>query len=240
MRVLWEKRRSCSQLRQAGNVSAVKLLMNSLIGKACARGLVWHDRPDVLHYRPWDDWDSLDGETGQLVRRRAIAWRVQEEREEGFGPEAVPALAAWIYSLGRVRLWDWMNMISTEDLYYVDTDSIWTSERGFARLSEMGKIGNGELGRLRHVKTHAWARFFGHKLYETPDGVTCAGIPPRELCQGEDSYTRWVGESPGNAARAQHAPTTALVRYEVQSRLPYRGGRVGKDGVVYPLEVYES
>lgn len=240
MRALWEKRRVCGQLGRCGQLTAVKLLMNSLIGKACARNLAWHDLPDVLHYRPWDDWHHLDSETGALTRRRAIAWRVQEEHEDGFGREAVPALAAWIYSLGRVRLYEWMSIIPTEDLYYCDTDSLWTSERGYSILTEAGHIADGDMGKLRLVKRHAWARFWGHKLYETPDGLTCAGIPPRELCQSEDAYTRWVSESPGSAARAQHAPTTGLMRYEVHSRVPYRGGRVGEDGMVYPLEVYEA
>lgn len=239
-RALWRARQVAGSAGQLARWSAIKLVMNSLIGKACARNLTWHDLPNVRHHRPWDDWHHRDEESGALVRRRSIAWRVQEEREDGFGPEAVPALAAWIYSLGRVRLWEWMSMIPSGELLYCDTDSLWTTEAGYDRLVSMGQVGDGELGRLRLVERYAWARFFGHKLYETPEGITCAGIVPRELCQGEDSYTRWVSESPGNAARGRHAPTTALMRYKVQSRIPYRGGRVGEDGVVYPLEVYDG
>lgn len=240
MRALWDARCRLKREGRSAHAIAVKLLMNSLVGKACAKNKAWVDLPDEGHYRPWDAWHHYGEGATESVRRRCIAWRVQEERDDGFGPEAVPALASWVYSLGRVRLWEWMNLAALEEIFYVDTDSLWTSGRGADRIRASGQIRAGELGGLHHVATHAWFRAHGHKWYETPTGVVCAGVPPQEVVSSGDKWTRWLSESPGQAARVGRAPTGQLTRIEIFGRQAYRGGRVGADGTVYPWEVYED
>jgi len=215
-------------------------MMNAVVGKLCARGKIWQDCPDLFYPEPWYQWPQLADDGKTVEQYRTIAWRVQRQAVEGEGDETVPAVAAWIYSLGRVRLWDWMSIIPTDEVYYCDTDSIWTSRAGFDRLVSAGQVGDGELGRLRLVETHAWARFYGHKHYETPRGVVCAGVPRNGLVRADNGWTYWASDSPGQAARRKEPPTVELIRHAVSDRVSYQGGKVGAHGVVYPLEVNDD
>lgn len=237
---LWRARTCAKTDRRRGHESAIKLLMNSLIGKCCARNCYWQDCPDELWPRPWDAWPEYDDETKTTTRMRCVAGRVQREIDDGFAADAAPALAAYVYSLGRVRLWEWQTTAGRDEIYYCDTDSLWTSEAGYDRLVAAGQMGDGELARLRLRNVHPWARFYGAKHYETPMGITCSGDPTaRAVMRDGDGYA-WTADTPAQAARRRLAPTSDLVRQDLYARQPCHGGRVGADGTVYPLEVYDE
>lgn len=220
--------------------SCIKLLMNSLVGKACAQGLYWQDCPDEFWPDPWSYWYQYEGPETPSTPYRTLAWRVQREVREGEGDESVPALAAYVYSLGRVQLWEWLQAAGEENVYYCDTDSLWTNEEGYGRLCTATPVGGDELGCIRLVSRHPWARFHGWKHYETPSGLVCAGIPPGAVLSTDGGWEWWTADSPVQSARRGEQPTKELIRYSVGDRVPYCGGKVGAGGTVYPWEVYQD
>ena len=240
MSALWQARSSAREVPSGYRQAALKLLMNSLIGKCCASGRYWRDCPEEYYPEPWAAWPDYDVETNSIARMRSIAGRVQREVKEEWADEAVPALAAWIYSLGRVRLFEWMSIAGWDEIFYVDTDSLWTTERGYDRLCAAGQMANGELGRLRLRAIHPWARFLGHKHYDTPMGLVCAGVPRNGTLHSGDRRTVWRAQRISEACARQKAPDAQIVRHDIADRAPYRGGRAGEDGVVYPWEIYEN
>lgn len=239
-KVLWDARRRAKLSGRTAQATAIKLLMNSLIGKCCSQDFYWQDRPDLFYPQPWYAWQEPDGDGQAHDSYRTIAWRVQQRVCAGEGDESVPALASYVYSLGRVQLWEWMQSAGWDNVYYCDTDSLWTNGEGYDRIRAAYEMDSGELGGLRLEGRHAWARFYGHKHYETPNGVTCAGIPRNGLLRSGDGWTYWTADTPALAARRGEEVTSELIRYDVSDRVAYRGGERGGDGTVYPYEVNDD
>lgn len=240
MTALWRARSAAACQGTPAKASAIKLLMNSIIGKFCSQGKFWLDCPDEFYPEPWAAWQQVAADGKAIERYRSLAWRVQREEVSGEGDDTIPAVAAWIYSLGRVRLWEWMSIAKEEDIFYVDTDSLWTTERGLDRLSQVRGLGGEELGSLRLVEKHAWARFFGHKHYETPKGVTCAGLPRAGILRTDGGWTYWTADTPAQAAQRGESVRSELIRHTVSDRVSYHGGEIGYDGWVYPWSVNDG
>lgn len=224
----------------AGNrfgAKCAKHLAVAIIGKMGALGRLWCERPAEWYPAPWAQWWEPDPETGELTRWRSLAGRVQMEKIEGSGAEAIPAVAAWVYSLGRVRLYEWLKLVGREHVYYTDTDSLWTSAAGVRILKEAGQLRPNELGGLRVKTEHAWARFYGVKHYETPNGVKWAGVPQRAMLSDPDGWCHWAPDSPGQAAYRWRPPVTDLSAVPVPELRTSRGANLAADGTTQPLEV---
>lgn len=240
MRAMWRLREGESSAYRIGSGAYSKRLANSLVGKLGANGRSWDHMPEVFHPAKWTSWWERHPETAEHVRWRSVSGRVEVETIRGWSDESIPAVASWVYSLGRVRLYQWMKIAGFENVFYCDTDSLWTNEDGLRKIKEAGELRPGVMGGLRVKNVHPWVRFFGHKHYDSPYGVVWAGRPKNFVSESDDKWTYYYSESPGAACRAKRPPTTELLRVDVPNGHTYRGGHIGADGRVFPKEVYQD
>jgi len=100
-----------------------KLLMNSLYGKfgeRRAEELVNTEAdPNDFFMHEWSN-----PETGE----RGIEWsafsRYVREGGDIEGPQSCPAIAAHVTDYGRIKLWEYINIVGQKNVLYVDTDSL--------------------------------------------------------------------------------------------------------------------
>ena len=259
---LQSARRASESRGDRAAASAHKLIANSLIGKCAQWNWAWVDRPDVPTSAPWRLWYGLDplvcpaellaayraradgagpwmpGDA--LTRWRSVGWHVQVEQCIGETAESMPALAAWVYSLARVRLARWMHIAGPENVHYADSDSVWCNEEGYRRLlsadSHMG-LGAGMLSLRR---AHDWAEFCGLKYYNSPHGLVCSGVSDCAVMRTDGGYEYWTPERITDSLRVSHKPRAVLKYYYVGCERRYRHGRVNPDGTVSPHSIMEG
>lgn len=236
---LWRARETYARQGRRAERAVVKLIMNSLVGKWAAHGHVWSEAPEALPPSDWHTWYAPYGPEGALHRYRSIGWHVQREDVTDETPESVPALASWVYGVGRVRLNQWIETAGWDDVYYVDSDSLFCSERAAERLARSGAVEPGALGALRLQGVHPSLRIGGIRDYTAGSRKVQAGTP-RTGTETHDGLTQWwrpssVGESV--AGRRAPEPVARLITVPVHRA--YRHGTVGTDGRVSPLIVEE-
>lgn len=222
-----------------GDVDArnwLKRLAVSLWGKFGQSGRIWVDDPDTLINAPWSRLWGVN-EVGEPVIWRSLGWHVQREVREEESGESCPAIAAWITSLGRAYLLEHLQLVPEGHLFYYDTDSLWVDNVGLAALHKAGKIGSGEPGRLRLKGSYDWAHFYGVKYYETPEGITCSGLPRGEKWLSPDGlayvHRKWLASELGRG----HKPSLVWALRDLQRNSPYQHGVVNKHGEVFPFRV---
>lgn len=237
MSALWERRVRGERAGRAVEAQSIKLLMNSLVGKWAARGRCWSDAPGEALLPPWQTCYKYHAESRKLCRYRSIGWHVQREDVEDETAESCPALAAWVYSVGRVRLWEWMCAAGRENVYYVDSDSLYCTDLGAGRLAGSGMVRPGEMGALRVQGVYPTLRIGGIRDYAAPGRTVRAGVPKGGRADDDDGLRYWCPETVREAVDARRRPEPAARLIELRERGAYRHGVVGKDGTVSPLDV---
>lgn len=240
MRRLWAERVRLAGEGEHDRRKSCKALSNSLVGRLATRGRAWEDVPRGWFPERWATWSERDPQSREMIDHRSIAGRVQRQLITGWADESIPAISAWVYSVGRVRLWRWLKLAGPNNVHYCDTDSLWTNAEGERRIREAGELRPEVLGGLRVKNVHSWMRVFGVRHYETPAGVKWSGVPERIVSGSEDGWTYTYGESPGQSARRRCQPDGRLITIDVPDRRSATGGRVGADGSVYPREVIDN
>lgn len=236
---LWQARVAAKSSGHTGGESCIKLLMNSLTGKLAAHEYSWVDEPMSCPPGPWQTWQRY-GSDGLLVGSyRTIGWHAQRLVRGEETAESTPAIAAWIYSLGRVQLWKWMEDAGMENVHYVDSDSVITNEQGLRSLDGLGHIRPGVMGALRLQSVYEGLRIAGIKGYAHGRGRCIAGIDPSLTDDGAGHYSGWRSESVGEAMARGNTPTSRARFVQLPVARAYRHGHVGRDGRVSPLEVSE-
>lgn len=232
---LWRARQQAQAESNRARVQCIKRLMNSLIGKLAAWDWGWESAPGEVPPGPWAVWYGFEPGSRNVCRYRSIGWHTQWERCRGEAHDSMPALAAWICSVARVRLWNWMEIAGRDNVYYCDTDSLFVSKLGRDRLLASGQLNAGRMGSLRDVACHDWCDFSGIKYYRTPKGLVCAGVSNHWLQQTENGYRYWSPEKVVDSVAHAHAPDARLLPYTVPLERPYRHGIVHNDGRITPF-----
>jgi DNA polymerase type B, organellar and viral len=232
---LWAKSEKKRELE-----ACCKMICNSLFGKFAQRSWQWQDVPDKESPRPYKQWWQRDPETRLLLQWRSLAWRVQRSTPPEEGRESCPAITSHINSAGRVKLLRAMMGAGLPNVYYVDTDSVWTNGAGHSALSRGQWISDGEPGFLKLVGEYPWLRLLGIKHYETPTKHVHSGVPGHAIEVGQRKYT-WdsIERLSGSLARGC-APTGMVLNKVVSYTSPYRNGVVSKTGRVSPYTLYTN
>lgn len=239
MRRLWAYRVRMERGGPGPSGCGSKLLANALIGRIGATERAWEELPQAFFPARWAHWYAAQPGEGEVQRYRAIAGRVEVERVSGWGDESIPAISAYVYALGRVRLWAWLKAAGPDETLYCDTDSVWTTRAGADRIEAAGLLRPGQLGGLRVKSQHPWMRVYGIRHYETPAGMKWAGVPRNCVSGSEDGWAYTYSEAPGESARHWREPDGRLVTVSVPDRRGHVGGRLAVGGEVYPLEVLD-
>jgi hypothetical protein len=236
---LWRARQAARDEGDRHREQCVKLLMNSLVGKWAAHSRAWTDDARGLPPDAWSSWYVRDAVSGALERWRSVGWHVQRLEVGGQPEDATPALAAWTYSVGRMRLWDWMEEAGREDVVYVDSDSVMCTAEGATRLHRSGEVRPGQLGALRLQGVYKLVRIGGIKDYAADAIRVQAGTPTAGTIERQGVVQWWRNSTVGESVSEGHAPDATARLVTVPVCRPYRHGVVDGSGRVSPLIVRE-
>jgi hypothetical protein len=217
----------------------VKLMGVGIVGRLGMHGRRWVAEPETQAREPFASWWS-PGAGGVPVRHRSIGWEAQREEVEPHGPETCPAAAAWICSLARVKLLEAIHVAGAGEVYYTDTDSVWTNQGGYDSVGAAGMLGDNTPGLLRIVRVHEDVAFYGYKHYRADERTVCAGRPAEPVGGDERPAGYRVRERCHHSVAGRAAPEVRSVVRPFERAGPYLHGTVLADGRVAPLELWED
>jgi len=225
------------QAAEAGNNVdkwLLKILMNSLYGKFAQKGIVWEDHGPAESIAP-RSWVEIDATTGKVYRFRQFGGLLQQLSQEVEAASSHPAIASHVTAYARRLLSDLIKEAGTENVFYCDTDSIYTNDIGKARLER--HIDPSRLGALKLEAEYPWLIINGPKDYQTPSARVCKGVKPKAvwLTENRIEQSQWsrIG---GLLAQGQlQAPTTRTL-VKVLKRV-YGKGTVDRRGYVSPFRL---
>jgi hypothetical protein len=79
--------------------------------------------------------------------------------------ESCPIIAAYVTSYGRSLLFNYCDIAGNNNVYYVDTDSLFVNEVGYRNLKRNNCINPYEIGKLKLESSDKQCIFFGPKDY---------------------------------------------------------------------------
>ena len=217
----------------------IKRTMNALPGKFAEPGRQWHPHPPLPGTGPYGRFGGIDPK-GRECRMRNIAYNTQWEEVADESYWSIPAIAGWITSAGRVRLWDYIETARRENVWYVDTDALLCNQTGYDRLLHAGYIREGATGYLRLLGCYSRGFIYGIRHYQLGDTVTCAGVPVGEILPGETRAGWWRRQRITEQVSMGHRPTGRVINVPLPTELDYRHGQVLADGSVIPWEVNDE
>jgi hypothetical protein len=221
-----------------GIAAIIKGLSVSICGKFGQIDRQWVDEPRKSAIDLYGEWWEVDA-NGNYIRYRAIAGKVQREIRLGFAADAVPSIAAWITSAGRIHLLQHIRIVGWENTYYVDTDGIITNQSGFDRLCQSNLIDIGVLGtmQLKHRSSRVDIRGIKHYAYE--GGEIASGIPRLARENSDGTREGHYIPSPSECVRAGCRPERTRTIGEFSRVDEYKHGNVDIFGCVHPIELKE-
>lgn len=231
---LWSARLQYAEHGKLGMKSLIKAILNSAFGKWAQRRKRWADCPDVMPMSPYMQWWESNGDGGS-AQYRSLAWHVQRQEDcEDESPDVFPAITAYVNSYGRTYLWGLIDTAGWDNVYYYDTDSIFTNETGLQRLRELACLSDTSLGKLKVVGSHGSVRILGRQCYECDGKLTLSGAHGDARCIG-DAYAEVLKAPPVGYYLAKRQPP-GLDRHiaRVSVSRPYPFGHVQPDGRVAP------
>jgi DNA polymerase type B, organellar and viral len=239
-----------------------KAMNNSLYGKFAQQKRGWTNRPDVAAIVDYGQWwgkpierkgdigndeqekqgSDVPGATGgdEYIRWRSIGWSSQCESVPQESHNSCPVITAWLYSLARVKLLEAIGQAGWENVYYVDTDSLWINADGFSRLHMAGLIGQNEIGKLKIVARYSEVIFHGLKHYDTPTRSVHAGVPNDAEIIGPRYFEYRSTERLAAALQQGRAPRPVSIRRRISYSPAYRHGVTDEYGFVSPIKVYKG
>lgn len=218
----------------------VKRLRNSLYGKFGQWHWQWQPAPEAGAKLPYDTWWDSPGKGEPLVRYRSIGHRVEREELRGESPESCPAIAAWVYSLARARLWQAIECAGLCNVHYMDSDSLWVTHDGFKILELDGWLHETLPGKLKVAGMHERVAFHGLKHYTADGRNVQAGVPGSAEGNYVDGWEFDTPETMRQALCLKRAPEDRTVRHSVRPSGVYRHGIVTVRGRVIPYTFNEQ
>jgi len=132
-----------------------KLFLNSLYGKFGQRAVDWEmvgeAPPDVVSVEQIFDINTGTRRTVKIFGGSVF----QSIRKEGLAAESAnsfPAIAAHVTAYARMLLWSFIEIAGYQNIYYMDTDSLFVNAAGLDRLQSAGAVDPSRLGALKLEK----------------------------------------------------------------------------------------
>ena len=216
-----------------------KMLANSLVGKLGARDRRWVDDWSDMPGPDWYTWWECRA-PGEFVRWRRLAGQDQRQVVEGYAADAVPAMAAWITSLGRMQLLGYVECAGWDHVHYVDTDSLMVTDTGRQRLEAAGHVQHGAPGKLRVQHEYDNVRVHGLRDYEARAALV--DVAGRHDLSDVVQPVRASHDTPGPLAGLRQGCAPRAARHSgggARSGV-YRHGVRQPSGVVTPYHVWEE
>ena len=216
---------------------ANKGMMNSLAGKFGQRGredqVIGTCDPAMLRLE--QGWNQ-DQQCSYTVTY--VGGLVTESYERGEGTFSVPAIAAHINAEARIYMWRMMQIAGFDNVFYMDTDSLFVNQTGYDRLS--WKIDPDRIGSLKVEAIGQEVIIRGPKDYEWDGKITLKGIP--RTAEKIDTSTYNVMEWPSFSAHIAAGKPIGYVNKKFIKRLRRRTewGQETESGWVLPFVLVEG
>jgi len=153
--------------------------------------------------------------------------------EEGWN--TFVAIAAHITDYARNVLVDYIEKAGWENVYYCDTDSLFTNEKGYQRLQD--DISNVELGKLKLEKKINHLVIYGLKDYIADDTIKIKGIPQRAVKKDDNTYIIEIfPKALSDLKEGITKPYKTIKRIKILKR-QYDKGIVTDSGKVIPISM---
>jgi hypothetical protein len=160
------------------------------------------------------------------------------------GKQSSPIISAAVTAYARMYLWQLIKMVGVENVYYCDTDSIFTNRTGYEILDQAGYINNTQLGKLkveglgsvvlRGPKDYDWIDQESGKMKRTIKGVPASSV---DLGHGDYRYKQW---ETGLTRYAMGSSAEVIINEKIKHLTrEYDKGIIGLDGNVYPFVLNE-
>lgn len=177
-----------------------KIFLNSLYGKFGQKALNWEKI---------DDADPSIIKTETIVNVRTGQRRtykvfggsrfVKVDKKDGDNEayNSFPAIAAHVTAYARMLLWKYIETAGLDNVYYMDTDSLFVNKIGYDRLTAAGYIDNKKLGLMKLEEEGQSITINGCKDYKFNNHVKIKGISKTAVKLDEGKYvsTIWRGMS---------------------------------------------
>ncbi|GAH24689.1 unnamed protein product, partial [marine sediment metagenome] len=209
-----------------------KYMLNTLTGKFGQKGGEWikvgENPPDLIYVI-----NEIDSKTGERYQLRSLHGLVQKRVKEGEAFHSFVPITAHITSYSRVKMLYLIEKAGWENVYYVDTDSLFTNMKGYDRLeSEMGE---NKLGMLSVEKVAEDITIFGNKDYEFGDLKKCKGIRWDAYEISEGVYTQEVWPTLRGILRQKDKNKYYVTTRKKVLKRKYDKGILLPSGIVKPL-----
>ena len=211
-----------------------KNFMNSLYGKFGQLSENWDIVGEAGIEEVWTK-DILNMDTKKYENYKCFGGHIFKKGETIEGYNAFCAIAAHVTAYSRILLWEYMEKAGFENVYYVDTDSIFVNQEGYQKL----EISNTELGKLKLEKTCNKLEVYSPKDYVFGDKIKMKGIRKGSIkVEGKENVWK-VKQWPklftflGMGSLAIYRN---VERYK-EMRREYHKGWLDEAGKVYPLKL---
>lgn len=224
-----------------------KLFLNSLYGKFGQRkfGEI-KQLADPASRSIMDSIDSnvfYDHNNHKVMQIGNEIYEISGKKEEP-SYDASPIISSAVTAYARMYLWELMLSCGLDNVFYCDTDSIFTNREGYEKLDALGLIDNKELGKLK-VESLGSAVLRGPKDYDWIDSETgevkqtIKGVPRNAIQKenGDYLYNEWQ-----TGLRRYTNPIAEgieVVQRSKHLKREYDKGFVDNDGLVHPLVLDE-
>lgn len=168
----------------------------------------------AMTYTDWSDFASVPADESGVSRTHVYdadsdeQWDMMKVGQQVFRSQgrvewdqSQPAITGYIMSLGRVQLWEAMNLVPPETLLYVDTDSLLlTSHIPPASLRALI-----DLPGLRLKRIYRGLNILGPRQIVTDETVKVSGVPYKATMDAKGAFHGEVWESLEAAIKRGHA-----------------------------------
>lgn len=226
--------------KESGNVGfeeICKRILVAIVGKLVQVNRSWVAVPEFKSQYRFAQFWGVHPVNGKITQWRTFADSTAYLDDCGEHRESLPAIAACITSFVRLRLWEIVARAGHGNVYYYDTDSVWTNRKGSAAIEAAYGVSATELGRLKLAGQYNSVQFFGIKHYQADNTLKCAGF----------AHAARLGSSAGDRVEEQvslesflwsrQLPLARTIRRELKTNRDYRHGVVNRDGTVSPFRV---
>ena len=176
---------------------------------------------------------------------KCLGGTVFEHEAETEAYNAFCAIASHVTSYARQMLANFIEIAGRENVYYCDTDSLFTNKKACDILVAAGCVHPNDLGKLKLESTHKEMWLFGAKDYKLDKKVTLKGVGKADVItcniktrQLEYHCIQWPKQS-GLLRKGGYGKYANITVIKHLARI-YKGGDIQKDGTVRPYILKED
>lgn len=217
-----------------------KLFLNSLYGKFGQKSDNWTlvGQCDPKLFRIETECRS-DGTRKEV---KYLGGSIFEHEPPTEAYNAFCAIASHVTSYARQMLAGFMQIAGRENLYYCDTDSLFTNKLAYEKILASGGIHNNDLGKLKLESNHKEMWLYGPKDYKLDDKVTLKGIGKNDLkvinpLTGKEEYHCMQWPKQNGLLRKGGYEKYATITIVKRLTRKYKGGVILNDGTVRPYVI---